>query len=162
MGIEIERKYLVTDIASGLSGTWRRGSASRIVQGYLYRGDRSVARIRVAKDSRSTRAWLTIKGPNIGATRPEFEYDIPVVDANQMMESMCECIIDKMRFVVRFEGSTWEVDEFYGENRGLVVAEIELDSEEQEFVLPPWVGLEVTGDARYYNSNLGQRPFSTW
>ena len=162
MGLEIERKFLVTDMPLNADGSWRRGKASRIAQGYLCRCDRSVTRIRVAQTDGASRAWLTIKGPNTGATRVEFEYEIPVSEAQEMLDTMCDAVIDKTRFVLMVDAERWEVDEFYGENEGLIVAEIELKTEDQDVVLPAWVDREVTGDPRYYNSNLSERPFSTW
>jgi len=107
--------------------------------------------------------FLTIKGKNIGATRMEFEYEIPVNDANEMLDKLCEKpLIEKIRRKIDFGGFTWEVDEFFGENKGLVIAEVELSDEAQQPELPKWIGEEVTDDPRYYNANLVKNPYSMW
>lgn len=154
MGIEIERKFLV-----GGDG-WRRQAASqtRFSQGYLSRDPARTVRVRIAGDA----AFLTIKGATTGATRAEFEYAVPLADAQQLL-AMCDGpVVEKVRHLCPFEGMTWEVDEFLGANAGLVVAEIELDAEGQAFARPAWLGAEVTGDARYVNANLAVRPFTSW
>lgn len=154
MGIEIERKFLV-----GGDG-WRRQAASqtRFSQGYLCRDPARTVRVRIAGDA----AFLTIKGATTGATRAEFEYAVPLADAQQLL-AMCDGpVVEKVRHLCPFEGMTWEVDEFLGANAGLVVAEIELDTEGQAFARPAWLGAEVTGDARYVNANLAVRPFTSW
>lgn len=152
MGVEIERKFLVTGDA------WRSGSATHIRQGYLSREPAHTVRVRIA----GTHAFLTIKGPNAGPRRAEYEYPIPRVDADELL-ALCEPpVIDKVRYVVPHAGMRWEVDEFFGVNAGLVVAEIELPAVDQPFVRPPWLGAEVTDDARYYNANLATHPYSTW
>jgi adenylate cyclase len=152
MGTEIERKFLVT------GETWRSAPGTRTTQGYLSRDPNRTVRVRIAGDH----AWLTIKGRTTGATRAEFEYEIPLDDARALL-ALCDTpIIDKIRRKISHDGHLWEVDEFIGENQGLIIAEIELDSESQPFTRPPWLGLEVTGDARYYNANLCQNPFSNW
>ena len=153
MGTEIERKFLIA------SDDWRRdGQGERFQQGYLsVEPDRTV-RVRLAGE----RAQLTIKGRTIGATRPEFEYDIPVEDARQLLSLCIPPLIDKTRYRLPSGAHTWEVDEFHGVNAGLVVAEVELASEDELVVLPEWVGAEVTGQPDYYNANLIQRPYSTW
>jgi CYTH domain-containing protein len=115
-------------------------------------------RVRIAGDE----AFLTIKGQSTGATRAEFEYPIPKLDAQQLLALCQGPIIQKIRHRVTFEGFMWEVDEFFGDNVGLVVAEIELASEDQQFPKPDWVGQEVTDDPRYFNSKLAQNPYSTW
>ena len=152
MGTEIERKFLV-------QGTqWRNGTGVRFTQGYLNRDKERTVRVRVAGD----KAFLTIKGLTRGASRAEFEYKIPVEDAEELL-GLCEGpIIEKDRYRVVHEGATWEVDEFFGENAGLVVAEIELTSEGQSFSRPPWLGAEVTDDRRYYNSSLASHPYRDW
>jgi len=152
MGTEIERKFLV-------QGTqWRNGTGVRFTQGYLNRDKERTVRVRVAGD----KAFLTIKGLTRGASRAEFEYKIPVEDAEELL-GLCEGpIIEKDRYRVVHEGATWEVDEFFGENAGLVVAEIELTSEGQSFSRPPWLGAEVTDDRRYYNSSLATHPYCDW
>lgn len=154
MGIEIERKFLV-----GSDG-WRQQAESQIrfSQGYLSRDPARTVRVRIAGDA----AFLTIKGATTGATRAEFEYAVPLSDAQQLL-AMCDGpVVEKVRHLCPFEGMTWEVDEFLGANAGLVVAEIELAAEGQVFARPAWLGAEVTGDARYVNANLAVRPFTSW
>ena len=152
MGIEIERKFLV------VGDDWRAAPARPYAQGYLNRDKRRTVRVRIVEDQ----AWLTIKGANAGATRAEFEYPIPVADAEQLLALCDGPLVRKTRRIVVHAGATWEVDEFEGDNAGLVVAEIELASEDEPFEAPPWLGAEVTHDARYFNSNLATAPFSTW
>ena len=152
MATEIERKFLVVGDA------WRTADGTRIWQGYLNRDKDRTVRVRVAGEH----AFLTVKGATKGATRAEFEYEIALADAEQMM-SLCDGpVIQKVRHRVAHAGFTWEIDEFLGDNAGLVVAEIELPSEEQPFAKPTWVGREVTDDARYYNSNLAAQPYAAW
>ena len=111
----------------------------------------------------SGRDYLTVKGVSVGARRSEYEYEIPRADAEAMLDELCERpLIEKTRRKIPFAGLVWEVDEFAGENAGLVVAEVELEDETQEVALPEWVGEEVTGDPRYFNANLIARPFKTW
>ncbi len=154
MGIEIERKFLVT------GDGWRQQAASRtrFSQGYLSRDPARTVRVRIAGDA----AFLTIKGATTGATRAEFEYAVPLADAQQLLALCDGPVVEKVRHLCPFEGMTWEVDEFLGANAGLVVAEIELDAEGQAFARPAWLGTEVTGDARYVNANLAVRPFTSW
>ncbi|MDD2886371.1 MAG: CYTH domain-containing protein [Aliarcobacter sp.] len=154
MALEIERKYLV-DLEK--LGTLENGT--RIKQGYLSTNKDAVVRVRVKND----KAYLTIKGSNIGVTRLEFEYEIPLIEANEMLDKLCQKpVIDKTRYLIDFENHTWELDIFYGENEGLVVVEVELSSEDETIVLPSWVKEEVTSDARYYNSNLMKHPYKDW
>jgi CYTH domain-containing protein len=154
MGKEIERKFLVR------SDAWRslaKGTSYR--QGYLNSAKERTVRIRTIADS----AFLTIKGLTVGATRSEYEYEIPLADCNAMLDALAEKpIIEKKRYKVPLEGLTWEIDEFFGENDGLIVAEVELESEGQTFRKPDWVGEEVTADPRYFNSNLIKHPYSKW
>ena len=153
MGLEIERKFLVRD------DSWRTVEGTPFRQGYLNSDLNRVVRVRTMGE----RAVLTIKGRNVGAVRPEFEYDIPLRDANKMLDNLCERpLIEKTRYLIKFAGYTWEVDEFAGENAGLVVAEIELQAEDEDFEKPDWLGMEVTDDPRYFNSNLVLRPYTTW
>lgn len=153
VGWEIERKFLVRGNA------WRVGTPRVMRQGYLSRAKNTNVRIRID----GNHAFLTIKGHTQGATRREFEYPIPLVDAEQMLSEMCERpLIEKHRYDVQYRGQRWEVDEFLGENAGLVVAEIELDAEDAPLELPEWIDREVTSDPRYFNSNLGQQPYSRW
>lgn len=154
MGIEIERKFLVADEG------WRQAATrqTRFSQGYLSRDPARTVRVRIAGDA----AFLTIKGATTGATRAEFEYAVPLADAQQLL-AMCDGpVVEKVRHLCGHAGMTWEVDEFLGANTGLVVAEIELQTEDQAFERPAWLGEEVTGDARYVNANLAVRPFSSW
>ncbi|PTT87361.1 adenylate cyclase [Pelomonas sp. HMWF004] len=154
MGIEIERKFLVTGEA------WRQPAErqTRFSQGYLSRDPARTVRVRIAGE----RAFLTVKGATTGASRAEFEYEVPLADARQLLTLCDGPLVDKVRHLCVHEGMTWEVDEFLGANAGLVVAEIELQSEAQAFAQPAWLGAEVTGDARYVNANLAVSPFSAW
>ena len=109
------------------------------------------------------RAFLTVKGITTGATRAEYEYEIPAADADAMLNDLCENpLVEKSRYKIDFDGFVWEVDEFFGENQGLIVAEIELESEDQKFEIPGWIGEEVTGDPKYFNSNLINNPYLKW
>ena len=152
MGIEIERKFLV------VGDDWRAAPAVAYAQGYLNRDKERTVRVRIAADA----AWLTVKGVTSGATRAEFEYPIPVADAEQLLALCDGPLVRKLRRVVVHAGARWEVDEFLGDNAGLVVAEIELPAEDAPFAAPPWLGAEVTHDPRYFNSSLAAAPFSTW
>ena len=154
MGREIERKYLV------LHDTWRgAGPGTSIRQGYLSLDPERTVRIRTAGD----KAWITIKGLTKGATRDEFEYEIPLKDAEAMLDRLrIGAILEKTRTRVPYRGRTWEVDEFRGENAGLIVAEVELDDENTTIAVPSWIGPEVTHDPRYYNANLIMNPWSRW
>lgn len=154
MGIEIERKFLLAGDA------WRSlGQAVLLRQGYLSSTRERVVRVRIEGEQ----AMLTIKGANVGATRGEWEYPIPLADAAELLDGLCEQpLIEKYRHRIEHAGMVWEVDEFLGANAGLVVAEIELASEDQPFEKPDWIGAEVSGDARYYNANLIRHPFSQW
>nr|WP_309685403.1 CYTH domain-containing protein [Armatimonas sp.] len=149
---EIERKFLV-------EGTdWQSATPTYYCQGYLNRDKHRTVRVRVAGEQ----GFLTVKGLTTGASRAEFEYTIPLEDAKALL-ALCEGpLVEKLRHIVKHAGLRWEVDAFLGDNDGLVVAEIELESEAQEIALPEWVGAEITGDARYYNSNLATEPYSTW
>jgi adenylate cyclase len=153
---EIERKFLVA------GDGWRLGAQGVAYrQGYLSAGADAgcTVRARIAGE----RAWVTIKGRAVDGARDEYEYPIPVVDAEEMLERLCTGgRIEKLRYRVPFAGHTWEVDEFTGENAPLVVAEVELDRIDAEVTLPPWVGLEVTYDPRYTNAALAQFPYSRW
>ena len=153
MGKEIERKYLVRGDAWKALGT---GTLYR--QGYLNSQKERVVRARTMGE----RAALTIKGITVGATRLEFEYDIPLDDAQQLLELCEQPLIEKTRTKVDHAGLTWEIDEFHGVNEGLTVAECELEAEDQQIDKPEWIGEEVTGDPRYFNSNLIANPFTTW
>lgn len=154
MSQEIERKFLVT------GDSWRAlAEPIHFRQGYLSDDPERTVRVRVAGDQ----AWLTIKGLNIGAVRPEYEFDIPVPQAREMLDRLClRPILEKRRSRIEHAGLTWEVDEFLGENSGLIVAEVELPSADHRIAKPDWIGDEVTGDVRYYNSNLLKNPYSRW
>ncbi|MFT5685843.1 MAG: adenylate cyclase [Myxococcota bacterium] len=153
MGTEIERKFLVT------SEVWRQeGAGERMQQGYLSVDPERTVRIRLT----GSLARVTIKGRTIGASRPEFEYDIPPEDARQLLALCIPPLIDKTRYRVPHGAHTWEVDEFHGDNAGLVVAEVELSVEGEPVLLPDWVGEEVTEQVAYYNSSLIRRPYCTW
>ena len=152
MGIEIERKFLV------VGDDWRAAPAVPYAQGYLNRDKQRTVRVRIVRDE----AWLTIKGVSVGATRAEFEYAIPVADAEQLLALCDGPIVRKTRRVIEHAGAKWEIDEFQGDNAGLVVAEIELPAEDAAFERPAWLGAEVTHDARYFNSSLATSPYSTW
>lgn len=152
MAIEIERKFLVTGDA------WRTAPAVFYSQGYLNRDKARTVRVRIADDE----AFLTIKGQSVGASRAEFEYLIPLADARELLALCEQPLIEKYRRKILHAGFVWEVDEFIGDNLGLVVAEIELTSEGCAFDKPDWVGAEVTSDSRYFNSNLSRHPFSQW
>ena len=152
MAIEIERKFLVTGDA------WRSAPAVFYSQGYLNRDKSRTVRVRIAGEE----AFLTIKGQSVGASRAEFEYPIPLWDARELLGLCEQPLVEKYRRKILFEGLVWEVDEFLGENQGLVVAEVELPSEMAYFTKPEWVGQEVTEDPRYFNSNLSKAPFSSW
>ncbi len=154
MAKEIERKFLLT------GDGWRQLAKGTIYrQGYLSTVKERTVRVRTIDD----KGFLTIKGITVGATRVEYEYEIPTADANEMLDDLCEKpIIEKKRYKVALDGFIWEIDEFGGVNQGLIVAEIELESEDQAFNKPDWVGDEVSGDPRYFNSNLIAHPFTTW
>lgn len=154
MGKEIERKFLLT------SDDYRQYSVPVYYrQAYLSVEPERTVRVRVVGDE----AFLTIKGKSDNATRTEFEYKIPLDDAIHLLDHLCKNpIIEKHRYKVPIDGLVWEIDEFYGENEGLIVAELELQSEDQPFQKPEWVGKEVTGDPRYFNANLIKHPFKNW
>ncbi|WP_319588393.1 CYTH domain-containing protein [uncultured Desulfobulbus sp.] len=151
---EIERKFLV-------AGEGWRGLAEGIEyrQGYLCACKERSVRVRIAGE----KGYLTIKGATVGIARSEYEYEIPLVDAQEMLNTLCpQPQIEKKRYTLSYQGFVWEIDEFFGLNQGLIVAEIELEREDQPFKRPDWVGKEVTGDTRYYNAALCVTPFSTW
>jgi CYTH domain-containing protein len=151
---EIERKFLVT------GDGWRvKGVGKRYRQGYLSTVKERTVRVRTVGET----GFITVKGISVGAARSEYEYEIPAADANEMLDRLCERpLIEKTRYRIPMAGVVWEVDEFAGENRGLIVAEVELESEDQQVSLPEWIGREVTDDPRYFNANLVAHPFSRW
>ena len=155
MAIEIERKFLLCN------DLWRQAVDSKelIMQGYLSLTPEHTVRVRQTGEQ----AWLTVKGKNCGATRSEYEYAIPILDAQQMLEQLCEQpIIEKWRHRVLHAGHLWEIDEFSGINSGLIIAEIELDHENEQFANPDWLVKEVTSDPRYFNSALVAHPYTLW
>ena len=154
MGKEIERKFLTK------SEAWKELAEGIVYrQGYLSTVKERTVRVRTIGNS----GFLTIKGITVGATRREYEYEISTSDADEMLDELCEKpLIEKKRYKIELFGLIWEVDEFFGDNEGLVVAEVELSKEDQVIRKPDWIGEEVTGDPRYFNSNLTKRPFSKW
>jgi adenylate cyclase len=154
MGIEIERKFLLANDG------WRGlGNPTLMRQGYLAADAVRTVRVRIEGE----RAVLTVKGKSTGASRGEWEYAIPVPDAQELLDGLCEQpLVEKVRHRIAHAGHVWEVDEFLGLNAGLVVAEIELGAEDEAFEKPDWIGAEVTGDKRYYNSSLIRYPYSEW
>ncbi|MCX7709064.1 MAG: CYTH domain-containing protein [Clostridia bacterium] len=154
MGKEIERKFLVKDksyhqLAKGIL----------YQQGYICSMAGRTVRVRICDE----KGFLTVKSKSIGATRLEYEYEIPLADAEEMLAFLCEKpIIEKYRYKYEYKGFLWEIDEFKGENEGLVIAEIELSHEDEAFEKPDWIGSEVTGISRYFNSNLMRSPYSSW
>lgn len=155
MGTEIEHKFLVVD------DSWRRdvSRSTRVVQGYLSREGAATVRVRI----KGVHGFLTIKGPTVGVSRSEYEYEIPVVDAEEMLAELAEGpVIEKVRHDVHVGNHTWEVDEFTGANAPLVLAEVELGTALEVFARPPWAGEDVSDDSRYFNSNLALHPYPDW
>ncbi|MBD1996394.1 CYTH domain-containing protein [Leptolyngbya sp. FACHB-541] len=154
MATEIERKFLV------VGDEWRKSAiGTSYRQGYIFSDVRRTVRVRVAGE----KGFLTIKGTAVGLVRPEFEYAIPTEDATLMLDTLCDRpLIEKTRHVLRQGDLTWEIDEFAGENQGLIVAEVELSDENQPVELPSWIGPEVSHDPRYFNAALAKNPFSHW
>ena len=154
MGTEIERKFLVND------DTFKTlADGTRYRQGYLNSIKERVVRVRTIDG----KGFLTIKGITTGATRVEYEYEIPAVDAEAMLDELCEKpIIEKNRYKIQNGNFIWEIDEFFGDNQGLIIAEVELETEDQKFKKPEWIGEEVTGDPKYFNSNLIHNPYKCW
>ena len=151
---EIERKFLLRGEG------WRAlGAGVPYRQGYLSTVPGRSVRVRLVRD----RGYLTIKGITVGATRAEYEYEIPAEGASELLTNLCERpLIEKTRYRVEHHGLIWEIDEFDGDNAGLIIAEVELDEEHQAISLPDWVGEEVTGDPRYYNASLISNPYTQW
>jgi adenylate cyclase len=154
MAIEIERKFLTK------ADSWRQTAQGKLYrQGYIPTVGKQAVRVRVVEDQ----GYLTLKGPVVNYSRLEFEYPIPLDDAMQMLDRLCiPPLIEKIRYQIPWGDLVWEVDEFQGDNTGLILAEVELTDPQQAIVLPDWVGKEVTGDPRYYNSYLSKHPFSRW
>ena len=159
MAIEIERKFLVK------AGAWPKTAGARYRQGYLSTDKVATVRVRSIEDpgSGEQSAYLTVKGKLMGVSRTEYEYAIPIADAQEMLDRLCSRpLIEKIRYKVPIGEVTWEIDEFLGDNAGLVVAEVELQTPDQPIALPAWIAQEVTGDLRYANSNLVLHPFCRW
>lgn len=155
MSVEIERKFLVD------ATRWHPGGARgvRYRQGYLSTDPARVVRVRTDGEC----GYLTVKGKTVGTVRPEFEYRIPVADADFMLDALCvRPLVEKVRYKEKVSNFVWEIDVFEGENAGLVVGEIELPAADARVELPSWVGAEVSSDPRYFNSNLALNPFSRW
>ncbi|MDH5546035.1 MAG: CYTH domain-containing protein [Gammaproteobacteria bacterium] len=155
MAKEIERKFTVIHDGWKAQAT----ASSRFRQGYMGNDDKASIRVRLEND----RAFLNIKSATLGIQRHEYEYEIPVSDAEEMLDQLCrKPLIEKVRHFVEFEGNTWEVDVFEGDNAGLVVAEIELEDEQETFSVPDWAGEDVSHDTRYYNVCLVKHPYKDW
>lgn len=153
MGTEIERKFLV--VGEG----WRAGEGTRYRQGYLPTTGEVTVRVRLSGEH----GFLTIKGPTVGLQRAEFEYEVPIEEARELLDTLCtRPQIEKTRYELEHAGRLWQVDEFHAENQGLVMAEVEIENEDEEVELPPWVGTEVSDDPRYTNARLARHPFSRW
>ena len=154
MGVEIEKKFLLANDG------WRGLDAGRLYrQGYLNSEKGRTVRVRTVEE----RGYLTIKGPPVAGARAEYEYEIPLADALEMLATLClRPLIEKRRHRIAFKGFVWEVDEFFADNDGLVVAEIELAAPDQPFEKPLWIGEEVTGDPRYTNAALSRKPYCSW
>ena len=154
MAIEIERKFLVKEKPFSIAKR-----SLKINQGYIINEKSKVIRVREKGDD----YFLTIKGNNIGISRLEYDFPISKEDAKELIFHFCKTtLIEKTRHYIEHKEHTWEVDEFHGKNNGLIVAEIELESEDEKFEIPDWVGEEVTQDDRYYNMNLAIHPFTSW
>ncbi|GAB2690257.1 CYTH domain-containing protein [Mucilaginibacter koreensis] len=155
MGVEIERKFLVN------AGQWQqldKPVGTPFEQGYLVSDAQRTVRVRAT----DKHGYITIKGATQGFSRSEYEYEIPVTEARELIERLTQNSVKKVRYCIEYAGKTWEVDDFKDQNAGLLMAELELDSEDEKFELPPWVDAEVTGDKRYYNSYLSEHPFQQW
>ena len=155
MGTEIERKYLIK------SERWKdtADTGKQYIQGYLVGSKHASVRVRIQGD----KAYINIKSATIDITRQEFEYEIPINEAKEMLETLCEKpLIDKVRYHLKIDQHTWEIDVFAGDNNGLVVAEIELTDKNEAFQKPSWLGKEVSHDERYYNTSLVHYPFKDW
>lgn len=155
MGLEIERKFLV-DHEKWKQVKKPKGTPFR--QGYLLNDDLRTIRVRVT----DKKGYITLKGVTSGISRKEFEYDIPLADGVELLNNFAKSQVEKIRYRIRFKGKLWEVDEFSGDNKGLILAEIELKDEKEEFGKPAWVTRDVSDDERYYNSTLSVKPFSKW
>lgn len=155
MGKEIERKFIIDQTK------WQhfdKPKGEHYRQGYLITDPNKTIRVRLTEK----KGFLTIKGPSVGATRDEYEYEIPREDAGELLEKFAISELSKTRYKINFENRVWEIDEFLGDNTGLIIAEIELANESDHFPIPDWIGKEVTGEEKYYNSNLTINPYKKW
>ena len=154
MAKEIERKFLVK------GDSWRKLAEGTVYrQGYIATREKATVRIRLA----GNQGYLTIKGPSVKYSRAEFEYTIPIEDAQEMLDTLCDRpLIEKIRYKLEWNNLIWEIDEFDGVNKGLILAEVELTDEKQHIELPDWIDKEVSEDPKYFNSNLVKHPFSQW
>jgi adenylate cyclase len=154
MAVEIERKFLITNM------DWKNDARSHSYrQGYIFAEKKGVVRVRTIDQ----KGYLTIKSAPIGLKRQEYEFEIPLADANSMLENLCDnYIIEKKRYKIKYADHIWEVDEFTGHNDGLYLAEIELSDENESFEKPAWIGEEVSLDPKYHNSNLSKKPYCQW
>ncbi|ULJ60536.1 CYTH domain-containing protein [Wielerella bovis] len=152
--LEIERRFLLK------TDTWREHASApkTLQQGYLSVEKERTIRVRIVGEQ----AWLTLKGYISDATRSEFEYEIPLADAQMMMDTLCPFKIQKNRYLVEYSGYTFEIDEFFGDNAPLILAELELPSEDTDYPRPDWLGEEITADGRFTNAYISQHPYSTW
>lgn len=156
MGVEIEKKFLVK---KDLWNKANKGTGILYRQGYMLRQEDKTIRVRLIEGDQG---YITIKGKVKGLSRPEYEYAIPEEDAGELLKSFCDNIVSKKRYKIEVEGKLWEVDEFLEDNEGLIIAELELKRETEAFHTPEWIDTEVTGDPRYYNSELSVYPFKNW
>jgi CYTH domain-containing protein len=155
MPLEIEKKYLIK------KELWKNEKPFKSIlirQAYLLTDPQKTIRVRVT----DTEGFLTIKGATAGISRQEYEYEIPVTDAQKLIDNFTTSLVEKIRHYINYDNKLWEVDEFKGDNEGLFVAEIELNSEDEKYELPSWIGEEVTSDRRYSNSNLIMSPYKSW
>ncbi|PWS31913.1 CYTH domain-containing protein [Pedobacter paludis] len=155
MGKEIERKFLLN------REKWLaidKPTGQHFRQGYILTDPNKTIRVRTTE----TKGFLTIKGISVGASRSEYEYEIPLHEASELLDNFATSELEKIRYVITYKEKVWEIDEFLGDNFGLMVAEIELISEDEEFDLPEWIDQEVTEDQKYYNSNLTLNPYKLW
>jgi adenylate cyclase len=155
MGVEIERKFMVDHEKWG---ALKKPARTHYHQGYLLDDVNCTIRVRLA----GTKGFVTIKGANSGITRKEYEYKIPAGDAAELIKNFAKSAVEKIRYRIIHKGMLWEIDEFLGDNEGLIMAEIELKSEKEAFEKPQWIATEVSDDDRYYNSNLSKNPFKNW
>jgi CYTH domain-containing protein len=156
MGIEIEKKFLVKE---DLWDKVKKEEGTLYRQGYMVREENKTIRIRLIEGDKG---YITIKGKARGFSRPEYEYPIPEKDAEELLNNFCDAIVSKKRYKIKIDGQLWEIDEFLEDNEGLIVAELELKDEADQFNLPEWIDREITGNPRYYNSELSVNPFKNW